>query len=86
MHGIPPEGGGETEAAAQGGDGGAGEAGRQFRAGEANVEQGERPGHQISETAPDQLPADAQEEPGPGAGPEGAHSGTGEPDRAWRGR
>lgn len=49
------------------------------------MEQGERQSYKVSETAPDQLPADAQEEPRPGKDPEGADSRTGEPDRAKHG-
>lgn len=49
------------------------------------MEQGERQGHQVPEAAPDQLRADAQEEPGPGEDPKGAHRRNGEPDGARHG-
>lgn len=85
MYDITPEGSGETEAAAPGGEGGTGEAGQQLRAGAADLEQGERARHQVPEAAPGQLPADAPEEPGPGEDPEGADGRAGEPHGAGDG-
>ena len=46
------------------------------------MEQGKGQGDPLPEAAAEQLPADAQEEPGPGAYPEGAERRAGEQDRA----